>query len=76
MKIKVFTAYYGKLPLYFNAWVKTCANNPWIDFCIITDQDIYDLPQNVIAVKMDWKELKERFQFVLGFEISLDRPYE
>ena len=74
--ICVLGVYFGKLPAYFNLWLKSCEYNPKIDFIIFTDNQIIDLPPNVTVYKSSLKEIKDRASAVLEFECSLGRAYK
>lgn len=75
-KICVIGVYFGKLPKYFSLWLKSCENNPTIDFFLFCDQELGELPENVRYHFMTLKEMKHRAEAVLGFEVCLDRPYK
>lgn len=76
-KIAFVIPYIGKLPKYFPFWLKTCANNPTVDFLLFTDDvSNYDYPVNVKVTICSFDELKERFQKLFDFPISLERPYK
>ena len=74
--ICIIGVYFGNLPKYFNLWLKSCEHNPSIDFLVITDNDLNNLPKNVRSVKMDLCEMKERADRAVGFEVVLDKPYK
>lgn len=74
--ICVIGVYFGKLPAYFNLWLKSCEYNPDIDFLVITDNELNELPKNVKTVKMSLSDIKKRADEVLGFETSLTTPYK
>ena len=46
-KICVIGVYLGTLPRYFSLWLKSCENNPSIDFLLFTDQVLGGMPSNV-----------------------------
>lgn len=75
-KFCIIGVYFGKLPNYFNLWLKSCEYNPTIDFYIITDQKRAIVPQNVKWITCTLNELKTRISKELGFLVSLDRPYK
>ena len=76
-KVAFVIPYIGKLPVYFPFWLKTCANNPTVDFLLFTD-DIsgYNYPSNVKVTICSFGELKVRFQNLFDFPIALERPYK
>ena len=76
-KIAFVIPYIGKLPTYFPFWLKTCANNPTVDFLLFTDDVTkYDYPPNVNVTICSFDELKERFQKLFDFPIALNSPYK
>ena len=38
-KVCVIGVYFGKLPEYFNLWLKSCEYNKDIDFLIVSDNN-------------------------------------
>lgn len=74
--ICVIGVYFGKLPAYFNLWLKSCKHNPDVDFLIVTDNDLTDLPKNVRSYKMSLAEMKKRADSALGFETALTTAYK
>lgn len=76
-KIAFVIPYIGKLPKYFPFWLKTCANNPTVDFLLFTDDVTkYDYPPNVKVTICSFDDLKERFQKLFDFPIALEKPYK
>lgn len=76
-KIAFVIPYIGKLPEYFPFWLKTCANNPTVDFLLFIDDTAkYDYPFNVKVTICSFDELKARFQKLFDFPIALERPYK
>lgn len=72
----VIGVYFGKMPAYFNLWLKSCELNPDVDFLIITDNDLQGLPSNVSMVKMTLEEMKSLADEKLGLDTSLTQPYK
>ena len=59
--------YFGKLPNYFPLFLKSCKANPNFNWIVFTDDDgNYDYPDNVLKVKMTFKEcqtlVKSKFE--------------
>ena len=75
-KICIITIYIGKLPDYFNVWLKSCENNKSIDFIIITDQILHDIPDNVKCINMSLEDLESKFQKKFDFKIKLKTPFK
>lgn len=69
--------YFGKLPNYFEVFVKSCSYNKSYDWLIFTDDETnYTLPSNVKIIKMKFEELKHHIQQKFNFSISLETPYK
>lgn len=75
-RIKLIVCYYGKFPEWMNVWLKSCELNSNIDFMIVTDIKLGELPSNVTILNISFNELKKHFSNVLGFEVSLETPYK
>ena len=75
-KICIIGIYFGKFPSYFNLWLTSCAYNNSIDFLVITDQYIDNLPANVKVINMSFYDFRNLVQSKFDFKISLERPYK
>lgn len=76
MKKAVFIIpFFGKLPSYFQLWMKTASKNEFIDYWIFTDdstcQSIYS---NVIITHLSFCEFRSKVQKKFDFQIALDSP--
>ena len=71
--ILLFMPYFGKMPNYFDIWLRAAANNPTIDFCLITDliKDKSVLPRNVKVKDLTFDEFKRTAQEKFDFNISI-----
>lgn len=76
IKVAVIAVYYGKLPNWFNLWVKSCEYNPTIDFLFFTDQEIENIPKNLKIYNISFENLKKIIEKKLDMKISLERPYK
>lgn len=74
--ICIIGVYFGKLPTYFNLWLKSCACNTDINFLIVTDNELYNLPANVTSIKMTLSDMKLLADKKLGLNSSLTTPYK
>lgn len=74
--ICIIGVYFGKLPAYFNLWLQSCERNPDVDFLIVTDNKLLDLPQNVNCINMEFKQFKSLIDEKLGFKTALNTPYK
>jgi hypothetical protein len=78
MKKMVFLIpYFGKLPNYFNLWLKSCEVNSSIDWILfIDDQSSFNFPKNVIVNYCDFEYLKAKISNALKVPIILNNPYQ
>ena len=75
-KICIMGIYIGKLPDYFDIWLKSCENNSTIDFAIISDQKIENIPSNVKVINMELHEIKDTISKKMGFDVKLETPFK
>lgn len=75
---KVFCPYFGQLPSNFNLWLQSCSKNISFQFIVITDDyiDEYNIPENVMLVKMDFSDFRKKAQEKFPFPLSLETPYK
>lgn len=74
--ICLIVTYLGKLPHYFNIWMKSVAHNRNIDFIVITDQTIESNLGNLIIHSCDLNSILKRAENVIGKNVCLNRPYK
>ena len=75
-KVCIMGIYMGKLPNYFSVWLKSCENNPSVDFIVITDQSIKNVPENVKIINMTLKQVRARVSEKIGFKAKIDSPFK
>jgi len=70
--------WFGSLPNYFDLWSKSVGNNSNIDFMLITDADIENhyIPNNLIVQRSNLSLIKDKFQNLFDFDISLSSSYK
>lgn len=68
--------YFGHFPDYFSLWLKSVGENPSIDFLLLTDNELNEVPQNVNLVHIEFKDLQVYIQNKFDFPIVLKEPYE
>lgn len=62
-KVVFIVCWFGSLPIYFNIWLKSCAENIEYTFWIFTDDFTeYELPENVFLIPFTKKEMIERIE--------------
>ena len=59
LRIIFIIAYFRKFRAYFAFWLKSVEHNPDVDFLLLTDQTLIDVPQNVTVVKASLQEIQE-----------------
>lgn len=72
--ICIINVYIGKLPDTFPLWLKSVKWNPSIDFLLVTDAEVDDVPANMRVVKMSLKDIKNLAEQELGMKIALEYP--
>lgn len=75
-KICLLTVWMGNLPDSFWLWMATAKKNPTIDFYLITDNQGLVDEENVHFIYQNMKQVRERFEKVVGFPVKLKVPYK
>lgn len=76
-KIVFIVVWSGEFPAYFPLWLKSCENNPTVDFFLFTDQEQeIVLPVNVKRYIFSFEALRQKFAKHFDFPISLKCPYK
>ena len=69
--------YFGKLPDYFEIFIKTCSKNKDYNWLIITDSlNKYTKYDNIKFINMDFEDFKRLVQSKFDFKINLETPYK
>ncbi|WP_114747769.1 DUF6625 family protein [Pleomorphovibrio marinus] len=76
-RISIICTYFGRIPEYFEAFLKSCEYNPSIQWFFFTD-DVreFNYPPNFKRVLMDFETLTQKIDEVCGFKTALTRPYK
>lgn len=76
--VALIVCYYGEFPGYFPLWLESGSRNSMLDFILVTENDVgnYPIPDNVHIVRESFEALRERFQRLFPFQISLEHPYK
>ncbi|MBL7728934.1 MAG: hypothetical protein JNM68_14655 [Dinghuibacter sp.] len=75
--ICLVSCYVGRLPWYFQLFLKTCAANPDVSFLFITDNQCrMPIPENVQWVVMQLEEIEQLARRKTGFNIPLQYAYK
>jgi len=76
-RICILMPYAGSWPNYLPLYLKSCQNNPSIDFLFFTDlEPPSSLPANVRFVRLSLQEFRSLARAKLGFEICCQRGYK
>ena len=75
-KIAIISVYYGTLPTFYRLWLRSCEYNPSIDFYLVTDIAVDNLPKNVRIIKMTFSEFHTLTERKLGRNVRIDAPYK
>jgi len=77
IKICVISVWFGQWPSYFPYFLKTCVSNKFIDWIIVSDQEIQGgASENLSFIKMTKQSFVETASKKLGFDINLKSPYK
>ena len=75
-KIAVVSVYYGTLPPYYRLWLRSCEYNPTVDFYIVTDIEVENLPKNVHIINLSFTEFHALAEKKLRRKVCLDAHYK
>lgn len=73
--IVLLICYFGKLPFWMPAFLRTCEKNPTIDWLIFTDSKPPSSPSNVRFLDMDLAAFNEIAARRTGFAIEISAEY-
>ncbi|MET3025096.1 DUF6625 family protein [Flavobacterium sp. UW10123] len=77
MKIVLLNCYLGKLPWYFDFFLKSCETNPTIDFIIFSnDDEKREIPKNVKMVKFSLDAFNHLASQKLNLDIKIKNAYK
>ncbi len=74
--IGIIATWFGGLPDYFNAWMKSAAANKDIDFIIISDQEIGGSSQNIRCVRTTLSAEVKKYETILNRKIRIEDAYK
>ncbi|MCE7602176.1 DUF6625 family protein [Vibrio fluvialis] len=74
-KLVLIVPYFGKLPSWFDLWLRSAKFNREIDFLLFTDCNI-ESSNNIIVMKMTFSDFVRMCQSKFEFKISLENPYK
>ncbi|CDD78220.1 uncharacterized protein BN613_00709 [Cryptobacterium sp. CAG:338] len=76
MRIKIFATYFGELPPYFPLWLKSCQMNSGVDFVLLTNNRVDNLPKNVEVCTVEFKNFCNYISNTLNMDVRIDNPYK
>lgn len=76
VSICIIGFYYGIFPDWIQYWLRSCADNPTIDFLLVTDIRISDIPDNVHIISMGLHMVRQLAEQKIGIPVALERPYK
>lgn len=74
--IAVIVTWFGSLPLYFPAWLKSAEENSTIDFYCFFDHDFSSKASNIHIVKTTMKKEIDRIAKATGEKIRIENAYK
>lgn len=77
-KIAFVIVYLGKIPPYFNVWLKSCSYNQNYTFLFFTDQDLCGivLPNNVKAHNISLKDINSKLYKIFNQNYHIKQNYK
>ena len=75
-RVCLIAAYFGPLPRWMPAFLRSCAQNSRFDFLIVTDQRLSQLPANVYVLPSNLQSLSALASNTMGLPVSVNRPYK
>ena len=76
LSLLVIHLYFGKLPNYFDFWLKSCEENEDVDFLIVSDNEIKSKARNILTYRCSLSEIKHRAEELLKIPVSLEKPHK
>lgn len=77
MKTCFIIPFFGKLPNYFNLFLRSCEHNIDFDWLVFTDDYTnYEIPSNVKFFYMSFDALVKYISSKFDFSITLETPYK
>ena len=74
--IRLIVPHFGARPPYLPLVLKSMAHNPRVNWLLITDGPVPDVPPNVAVQLCEFQHLVARIQSFFDFPVALERPYK
>ncbi|MCD8039317.1 MAG: hypothetical protein LUE96_09575, partial [Lachnospiraceae bacterium] len=75
-EIGIIATWFGELPNYFSAWLKSAEANKSIDFIVISDCDVESESSNIITIKSTLQNEVRKYEEKLKRRIKIDNAYK
>ncbi|NBI86379.1 hypothetical protein D3Z47_09245 [Lachnospiraceae bacterium] len=75
-QIGIIVVWFGKLPSYFYAWLKSAEYNKTIDFIIFSDQEVVSDSNNIFIYRTTLQNEVNKFSKKLGRPIYINNSYK
>ncbi len=75
--IILIITYFGKLPNYFQLWLKSVQYNPTVNFLLVTDDKTkYEYPKNIKVIYSTFEDIQKRIKNIFDFKVEIQKPYK
>lgn len=74
--IAVIVTWFGPLPQYFPAWLKSAENNPTVDFYCFFDHEFSSTASNIHIIKTTMQNEIDRISRAIGEKIDISNAYK
>lgn len=76
MRIAVIVAWFGPLPTYFPAWLRSAEMNPDVDFFLFFDQEVQSKAENIHIISTTLEAEVQRAEKALGEPVTIKNAYK
>lgn len=76
--IALIVVYLGRIPSYFDVWLKSCAANPNVTFLYFTDQSLHgvSIPENVRTYNITLADINIRLNVLFNQDYKVANAYK
>ena len=75
-KIVILTTYFGIFNNYFLLWLNSVEKNESIEFVLITDNEVKQVPRNMNVIKMKFTDIQKKITDFFPFPVVCDTGYK
>lgn len=76
MRIAVIVAWFGPLPAFFPAWLRSAEMNPDVDFFLFFDQEVKSEAENIHIISTTLEAEVQRAEKALGESVTIKNAYK